>query len=178
MIHFVHRSPLVGLALAAVSLSLLAGCSGGPGAATPAAAPALDLSAPPCSYVPEGELAGLGLTGPGTATGEPAPSCRWDTVGTGGGTAGFSFSVPTTLLVAAQPGAFDAGLTQMRTQGSAVTEETLDGRRAAVSQTEGVCLVVVDAGSGMLSVVGSAPSDPCGAARKIVSTALRTAGAA
>lgn len=25
-------------------------------------------------------MPGLGLTGPGTATGEPAPGCRWDTV--------------------------------------------------------------------------------------------------
>lgn len=179
----VNRAQLAGLALATltVALPLLAGCAGadggsavGPTADAPAAA---NLSVPPCSLVPDGELSGLGLTGPGKATGQPAPSCRWDTAGTGGGTTGFSYSIPTTLIVAAQPGAYDAGLAQLRAQGSTLTEETLDGRRAAVSETEGTCMAVVDAGSGALSVVASAPTDPCGAARRILETALRTAGA-
>lgn len=177
----VNRPQIAGLALATVAVSLLAGCAGagggsaiGPTADAPADA---NLSVPPCSLVPDGELSGLGLTGPGKATGQPAPSCRWDTAGTGGGATGFSYSIPTTLIVAAQPGAYDAGLTQLRAQGSTLTEEALDGRRAAVSETEGTCMAVVDAGSGALSVVASAPTDPCGAARRILETALRTAGA-
>ncbi|OLL99700.1 hypothetical protein Ae406Ps2_2552c [Pseudonocardia sp. Ae406_Ps2] len=183
VIHTMHRTRLAGLALATltVALPLLAGCAGAGGgsavAPTADAPAAANLSVPPCSLVPDGELSGLGLTGPGKATGQPAPSCRWDTAGTGGGTTGFSYSIPTTLIVAAQPGAYDAGLAQLRAQGSTLTEEALDGRRAAVSETEGTCMAVVDAGSGALSVVASAPTDPCGAARRILETALRTAGA-
>ncbi|MEJ8278591.1 DUF3558 family protein [Pseudonocardia spirodelae] len=166
-----HRLRRAGAALAAASLSLLAGCGG-----ATAVAPAADLSAPPCSLVPDGELAGLGLTGPDRATGQPAPSCSWDTAGSGGGAAGFSVTVPTVLFVAAQPGAYDAALDQLRA-GGALTEDPLDGRRAATGGAGGACLAVVDTGSGALSVVSGATPDPCGAARRILAAALRTATA-
>ncbi|MBW0105782.1 DUF3558 family protein [Pseudonocardia sp. KRD291] len=164
------RKRIVSLSLLPVVALALGGCGSstpsGPGASPAAAASSADWSGvDPCSLVPEGSRAGLGLGARATPIGGPAPSCRFPAATRSAA----GLSVGTQVIVGA---GFAQVVTNME-QGQTVprVDTEIAGRTAA--QFEGgdvICTLVVDvSGSAAVAVIGT---DGCDAARRVAETVV------
>lgn len=157
------RNRTLSLSLLPVVVLALGGC----GSTDPSPSPgAADWSSvDPCSLVPDGSRAGLGLGAQATPIGGPAPSCRFPAATRSAS----GFSVGTQVVIG---GGFEQVVTNFE-QGKTVPRVDTDvaGRKAA--QFEGgdvICTLVVEvSGSAALSVIGT---DGCDAARRVAETAV------
>jgi len=164
------------------ALAVLAGC--GAAAVLPGAT-ARDFPADACSLVPEPELAGLGLTGPGRPVRPPGIGCRWDPAtsgpGSSSGVSGPGAVVPVVLVGAPEPGDYRRMVEALRGQdgpggpgGRAAVDVDVAGRTGVQLELGGVgCSVVVDLDPGVVVVTTGAG---CDAARAIAGVAADNAG--
>lgn len=138
----------------------------GPGSSPAAATSSAGWSGvDPCSLVPEGARAGLGLAARATPVGGPAPACRF----TSATPSATGFPAGTQIVVG---GGFEQVVATMeRAQTAPRVDTDVAGRRAA--RFEGgtvVCTLVVQASdSAAVSVIGTGG---CDAVRRVAETAV------
>lgn len=160
---------ILSLSLFPVLVLALGGCGsstppGGGGAPPAAASPADWSGVDPCSLVPEGSRAGLGLAG-ATPVGGPAPSCRFAAAKRSSA----GFSAGTQVVVG---GGFEQVVANVE-RGQRVPRADTDVAGRTAAQFEGggiVCTLVVDVSdSAAVSVIGT---DGCDAARRVAETVV------
>ncbi|ANY07882.1 DUF3558 family protein [Pseudonocardia sp. HH130630-07] len=156
-------------ALAATAL-LVAGCATASGTDW--------ASVDTCSLLPETELAGLGLAGPGRPAGGPESSgpgslqgCTWRPASSGGGGLPTSLMPPTQLMLLIGDGVYDQSSAAMAQEGGRAID--IVGRPAVVNgAADGVCSVSVDVDGAALLVIGP---DGCPGAQRVAEVATGAA---